>query len=127
MKLQNRFLTNGWMHGWMDNPKPISSCNLFIVGGIINKRTTNFICFLKFNLLNLALVVWVFQQWITFPSAWDSMSKSTPYATSFRRRFLAYHHAMEHLQTNIILSLFRIPLVLKCAAKSLKIGLQIKI
>ena len=32
----------------------------------INKRTTKFICFLKFKLLNLALVGGVFQHWITF-------------------------------------------------------------
>ena len=50
-----------------------------------------------------------------------------PYATSFRRRFFAYHHAMTHPHLNIILSLFSIPLVLKCAAKILKIGLKIKI
>ena len=51
----------------------------------------------------------------------------TPYATSFRRRFFAYHHAVKHPQTNIISSWFSIPLVLKCAPKCLKIGLQIKI
>ena len=34
---------------------------------------------------------------------------------------------MKHPHTNIILSRFRIPLVLKCAANILKIGLQIKI
>ena len=56
-----------------------------------------------------------------------SESLATPYATSFRRRFLAYHHAMTYPHSNIILSLFSIPLVLKCAAKSLEIGLQIKI
>ena len=28
----------------------------------------------------------------------------TPYATSFRRLFFAYHHAVTHPQTNIILS-----------------------
>ena len=33
---------------------------------LINKRTTKFICFLKFKLLNLALVGGVFQQWMTF-------------------------------------------------------------
>ena len=48
-----------------------------------------------------------------------------PYATSFRRRFFAYHHAVNHPHTNIILSWLSIPLVLKCAAKKLKIGLQI--
>ena len=42
-------------------------------------------------------------------------------------RFFAYHYAVNHPHTNITLSLFSIPLVLKCAAKSLKIGLQIKI
>ena len=29
---------------------------------------------------------------------------STPYATSFRRRFFTYHHAVNHPHTNIILS-----------------------
>ena len=33
---------------------------------------------------------------------------------------------MTHPHSNIVLSLFSIPLVLKCAAKFLKIGLQIK-
>ena len=51
----------------------------------------------------------------------------TTYVTSFRRRFFAYHNAMRHPDTNIILSLFGIPFVLKCAAKILKIGSQIKI
>ena len=37
--------------------------------------------------------------------------------TSFRQTFYAYHQAMKHHHTNIILSLFRIPLNLKCAAK----------
>ena len=32
----------------------------------INKRTTKFICFLKFKHLNLALVGGVFEHWITF-------------------------------------------------------------
>ena len=50
----------------------------------------------------------------------------TPYATSFRRRFFVYHQAMKHSHINIILSLYSIPLVLKCTSKSLKIGLQIK-
>ena len=54
-------------------------------------------------------------------------STSNPYATSFRRRFFAYHNAMTHPHSNIILSLFSIHLVLKCAAKILKIGVQIKI
>ena len=40
--------------------------------------------------------------------------------------FFAYHHAMTHLHLIIILSLFSIPLVLKCAANILKICLQIK-
>ena len=53
--------------------------------------------------------------------------KPTPYARSFRRRFFAYHHAVNHPHKNIILSWFNIPLVLKCAAKILKIGMQIKI
>ena len=34
---------------------------------------------------------------------------------------------MKHHRANIILSVFSIPFVLKCAAKILKIGLQIKI
>ena len=37
-----------------------------------------------------------------------------------------YHHAMKLRNTNI-LSLFSTPFVLKCAAKILKIGTQIKI
>ena len=53
--------------------------------------------------------------------------QSTLFARSFRRRFFAYHYAVNHPHTNIILSLFSFPLVLKCAAKILKIGLQIKI
>ena len=52
---------------------------------------------------------------------------STLFARSFRRKFFAYHYAVNHPYINIIISLFSIPLVLKCAAKSLKIGLQIKI
>ena len=51
----------------------------------------------------------------------------TLFARPFRRRFFAYHYAGNHPHTNIILSWFSIPLVLKCAAKILKIGLQIKI
>ena len=51
----------------------------------------------------------------------------TLFARSFRRRFFAYHYAVNHPHTNIILSWFSIPLVLKCVAKILKIGLQIKI
>ena len=58
---------------------------------------------------------------------YDPVTTTTPYATSFRRRFFACHKAMRHPHTNIILSLFSIPLVLKCAAKFLKIGSQIKI
>ena len=38
-----------------------------------------------------------------------------------------YHHAVNHPHKNIILSCFSIPLVLKYAAKILKIGIQIKI
>ena len=49
-----------------------------------------------------------------------------PNVTSFRQGFFADHHAMKHPHTNIILSLFSNPFVLKCAAKKLKIGLQIK-
>ena len=50
---------------------------------------------------------------------------STPYERpfrSFRRRFFAFHYDVNHPHTNIILSWFGIPLVLKCAAKILKIG-----
>ena len=47
----------------------------------------------------------------------------TPYATSFRR-FFVYHHARKHPHINISLSLFSFPLVLKCVAKILKIGLK---
>ena len=49
-----------------------------------------------------------------------------PYARSFGKSFFAYHYALNHPHTNIILSWFSIPLVLKCAAKNLNIGLQIK-
>ena len=52
---------------------------------------------------------------------------STSYATSFRRRFFPYHHAVNHPHTNITLSWFSISLFLKYAANILKIGLQIKI
>ena len=37
-----------------------------------------------------------------------------------------YHHTLKHHNTNTVLSLFSIPFVLKCAAKILKVGLQIK-
>ena len=50
----------------------------------------------------------------------------TPYARSFRRKFFAYHHAVNHPHTNIILPWLSIPLVLKCAAKILKIGFRTK-
>ena len=53
--------------------------------------------------------------------------RPSPYVTSFRRRFFKYNHVMTHPHSNIILSLFSIPLVLKCAAKIFNIGLQIKI
>ena len=52
---------------------------------------------------------------------------TTLFARSFRRRVFAYSYTVNHPHTNIILSWFSIPLVLKCAAKILKIGLQIKI
>ena len=51
----------------------------------------------------------------------------TLYVTSFKWRFFTYHQAMTHPHSNIIASLFNIPFVLKCAAKILKISLQIKI
>ena len=51
----------------------------------------------------------------------------TPYARSFRRRFFPFHYTVNHSHINVILSRFSIPLVLKCAAKILKIGLQIQI
>ena len=38
-----------------------------------------------------------------------------------------YHNVMMHHHTNIILSLFSIPLVLKRTAKKLQIGSEIKI
>ena len=41
--------------------------------------------------------------------------------------FFVYHHAVNHPHKSIILSWFSIPLVLKCAGKFLKIGIQIKI
>ena len=46
----------------------------------------------------------------------------SPLATSFRKMFYVLHHAMKHHYTNIIVSLFSILFVLKCAAKLLKIG-----
>ena len=58
---------------------------------------------------------------------WKMIKITTLFARSFRRRFSAYHYAVNHSHTNIIISLFSIPLVLKCAAKILKIDLQIKI
>ena len=58
---------------------------------------------------------------------WVNKYASTLFARSFRRRFFVYHHAVKHLYTCTILSWLSIPLVLKCAAKILKIGLQIKI
>ena len=45
---------------------------------------------------------------------------TSAFATSFRRTFYAYHQAMKRHYTNIIISLFSIPFVLKCAAKCLK-------
>ena len=57
--------------------------------------------------------------------AWE-WGSSTPYTKPLRRRFFMYHHAMKYPHTNIILSSFRIPFVLKSATKNLKIGLQIK-
>ena len=47
------------------------------------------------------------------PAMWSS---STSYAKSFRRRFFVYHQAMKDPHANIIVSLFSIPFVLKCAA-----------
>ena len=57
----------------------------------------------------------------------DQRSVTTLFATSFRRRLFAYHHTVKHPHTCIILPWLSIPLVLKCAAQILKIGLQIKI
>ena len=51
---------------------------------------------------------------------------STLFARSFRRRFFSYHQAVKHPHTSIILSCLSIPSVLKCAAKFLTIGKQIK-
>ena len=48
---------------------------------------------------------------------------TTPFVTSFRMMFYAYHQAMKHHHINIILPLFSIPLVLKYAANILKISL----
>ena len=59
--------------------------------------------------------------------AYHFHTKFTLFARSFRRKFFAYHYAVNHPHTNIILSWVNIPLVLKCAANILKIGLQIKI
>ena len=39
--------------------------------------------------------------------------------------FFTYHHAVNHPHRSIILSRFSMPLVLKCAARILEIGLQI--
>ena len=52
---------------------------------------------------------------------------TSPYATSFRRRFFTNHCTVKHPHTSSILSGFSIPLFLKCATKILKIGLQIKL
>ena len=38
------------------------------------------------------------------PIANTDVYKCTPYARSFRRRFFAYHHAVNHPHSNIILS-----------------------
>ena len=66
---------------------------------------------------------WDYDKWT------DSMLSitSTLFARSFRRRFFAYHYAVNHPHANIIWSWVSIPLVLNCASKILKIGLQIKL
>ena len=70
----------------------------------------------------------VFVPSLNLPSwLWRCLSDTTPYARSFRRRFFMYNYTVNHPHTNIILSWFSIPLVLKCAAKILDNALQIKI
>ena len=45
----------------------VDTCFIVILNCFrINKRTSKFICFMKFKLLHLALVDGVFQNWITF-------------------------------------------------------------
>ena len=61
-----------------------------------------------------------------FGLAQHFMCQSTPLMTSFRRMFYAYHHAMKHHHTNIILSLFSIHFGLKCATNNLNISSSIK-
>ena len=55
----------------------------------------------------------------------EMVNQLLPFVQSLRSMFYAYHQAMKHHYTDIILSLFGIPFVLKCAVKSLKICLQI--
>ena len=59
----------------------------------------------------------------SFPPLEDTYT----FVTSFRRRFYAYHRAMKHHHTNIILSLLLFLFVLKFNANNLKIGLRTKI
>ena len=82
--------------------------------------------------VKLQWLVWACNQKpCSFMALWGrctgTRSVTTLFARSFGRRVFAYHYAVNHPHTNIILSWFSIPLVLKCAAKILKIGLQINI
>ena len=45
------------------------------------------------------------------------MVLTTPLATSFRKMFYVYRHAVKHHHTNIIVSLLSIPFVLKLCHK----------
>ena len=93
-------------------------------------------CFLLNSMKNVFKAIYLILKaykktgWIsqTRPLSFTNITQPTTlFARSFRRRFFAYHYAVNHPHTNIILSWFSIPLVLKCATKILKIGVQIKI
>ena len=58
-------------------------------------------------------------------TSWENLFM--PYVNNKGADQPAHLQAMEHRHTNIILPLFNIPFVLKCAAKILKIGLRIRI
>ena len=90
-------------------------------------------CMFKKNLFNLWLYTHLHDLINLFLFTFIGVSSHligwaiTPFARSSRRSFFAYHYAVNHPHTNIILPWFSIPLILKCATKILKIGLQIKI
>ena len=45
---------------------------------------------------------------------------STPLGVSFKNMFFAYHHALNHLHTNIFLSIFSTNFLLNCAQKKIE-------